>query len=113
MRPETILKAVSNKTGISIEDIKSESQKYEIQYARNMYCYCCQELRPYLSASVKKIMLLINRKHSTFYNAVSTMKGFIEVDNVVNSEAVSILRKLIPKNEKVRCNPCKAIFLTV
>lgn len=60
--PDQILQKVSEKTGLSVEDLKSKSRKREICDARKVYFRRCRETT---HSSYEQIGNAINRDHST------------------------------------------------
>ena len=113
MRPETILKAVSEHTGISIEDIKSKSKKYEIMDGVNLYFYLCKRFHKRLSENLVYSAKLINRKSYTLYNGYKRIKGFMDVDISFEMEVLRLEKSLLPKVGKTLCKPCITNFITV
>lgn len=62
MELNEILKAVSEVTNISVQDILSKSRLKETVFARHLYCYFSCEKTRY---SLKSIGKLINRDHAS------------------------------------------------
>lgn len=80
--PYQVLKKVSEKTGISIEDLQSKKRKREIVDARQVYCRRCCE---YTRASLSKIGSLINRDHATVMHGRSKAYEVKEVIELYDS----------------------------
>lgn len=113
MKPETILKAVSKHTGITIEEMESKSRETDIMKAVNLHFYLCKYFHYRLSKSLVYAAKLINRKSYTLYNGHSRIQGFIDTDIAFEMQVIRLKKKLLPETYKIKCNPCKAVFLTV
>lgn len=62
-----ILQEVSERTGISVADIKGRSRKREIVTARHAYCYIARKAT---RASLSQISRELGRDHSTAINSI-------------------------------------------
>ena len=76
LRAEKILEAVTEVTGVSLDDIKSDSRIQDVVNARNLCSYFAKELKP---TSLSEFGKLINRHHATVYNGHKRVESFMDV----------------------------------
>ena len=88
IEPSTIVNAVSQYYGVSVEDIVGERRSKEIALARQMTMYL---LRTELSLSLPQIGVVIGgRDHTTAMHAVDKIKNLIEEDPDRRKEYLAI-----------------------
>ena len=71
-----IIQEVSERTGISIEEIKGTRRKREIVFARHAYCYIARNAT---KCSLKAIAEFIGRDHSTAINSIEFVEGCLDM----------------------------------
>lgn len=85
--PETILKILEKRYGISKEEMTSKKRTADIVYSRHLAIYLIQE---FTDLSLKRIGRLFDRDHSTIISARDNVAKRIKSDSLFNKEVNEI-----------------------
>lgn len=92
IKPEVILKIVSEQCGVSAEDILSRSRKGTIVNARHIYCTIMKKEFGY---SYKSVGEMVNgRDHTTAIHSIRTHKNRCETEEGYKEHTELIINKI-------------------
>jgi chromosomal replication initiation ATPase DnaA len=76
---EDILRAVSEASGVSVEDIKGECRRAEIRTARQIYCYLAKRAGRWSYAAIAKS--IDKKKHATVMHSCKVVNEMLQTKN--------------------------------
>jgi chromosomal replication initiator protein len=95
INPDTVLKIVSKKTGVSVNEILSRSRIREVSDARQMFCYIMREKYGMRYAKIGRI---IGRDHATAIHSCKSHKDKCDVEREYR-ELTKITCELVRESE--------------
>ncbi len=92
IKPEVILKVVSDQCGVSVEDVLSKSRKGTIVNARHIYCAIMKKEFGY---SYKSVGEMVNgRDHTTAIHSIKTHQNRCETEDGYKEHTQLIINKI-------------------
>ncbi len=95
MKNEIII-AYSRHTGISIEEILGPARKQKLMIVRECIWYTMR----YQKYQLKEIGQIFNRKHSSIYSGINTLKNLIDTNNFIVDPYKHLLNKFTKDMQK-------------
>jgi len=92
VKPEDILKIVSEQCGVSVEDILSRSRKGTIVNARHIFCTIMKKEFGYSYESVGK--MVSGRDHTTAIHSIKTHQNRCETEEGYREHTELIINKI-------------------
>ena len=94
--PELIIKTVSQKDGISVEDLKSRKRSGAISFSRHKCVYLIHKLT---EMSYVKIGEIFKRDRTTMMSSVETVKQEIKINSLYEEEINDLMKEIKGENE--------------
>lgn len=93
--PDLIIKTVSQKDGISVEDLKSRKRSGAISFSRHKCVYLIHKLT---DMSYGKIGEIFKRDRTTMMSSVETVKQEIKINSLYEEEINDLIREIKGEN---------------